>query len=195
MDYRNNNGSSRNGGPAMGASSGHDYQSPYDQTQANTLANRRTSVDHQAHLTKQRPITTYSSLIPPPSPTYFRLQEMGARTSTYGAPGGGPRAPPRGELDHLRPLENVNGAAGAANVEEEITWYQKLNIWMINEGILSLLSLSLSFSSFPALFLFAYLELWPFRSLRGKGGRVYSCYFYPFLHFFYCFQLLQWKWN
>ncbi|KAF9115690.1 hypothetical protein BGW39_002990, partial [Mortierella sp. 14UC] len=140
MDYRNNNGSnSRNGGPAMGASSGHDYQSAYDQTQANTLANRRNSIDHQNHIAKQRPITTYSSLIPPPSPTYFRLQEMGARMSTYGAPGGGqggaaggPRGPSRGELDHLRPLDSTTNGA-AANVEETISWYQKLNIWMINE--------------------------------------------------------------
>ncbi|KAK3826444.1 MAG: NADPH oxidase [Linnemannia gamsii] len=147
MDYRNNNNgsNSRNGGPAMGASSGHDYNqsSSYDQTQANTLANRRNSIDHQNHITKQRPITTYSSLIPPPSPTYFRLQEMGARMSTYGAPGGqsataqgGPGGPPRGELDHLRPLDsttNGNGA-NATDVEEAISWYQKLNIWMINEG-------------------------------------------------------------
>ncbi|KAG0363852.1 hypothetical protein BGX24_004836, partial [Mortierella sp. AD032] len=146
MDYRNNNNgsNSRNGGPAMGASSGHDYNqsSSYDQTQANTLANRRNSIDHQNHITKQRPITTYSSLIPPPSPTYFRLQEMGARMSTYGAPGGqsataqgGPGGPPRGELDHLRPLDsttNGNGA-NATDVEEAISWYQKLNIWMINE--------------------------------------------------------------
>ncbi|KAF9115869.1 hypothetical protein BGX27_005935 [Mortierella sp. AM989] len=108
---------------ATGASSGYEY----DQTHANTLANRGTS-DHQSHLTKQRPITTYSSLIPPPSPTYFRLQEMGSVPSR---PSNNNSDMPqtRGDLDHLRQLEPT-----PAEIEEKISWYQKINIWMINEG-------------------------------------------------------------
>ncbi|KAF9898807.1 hypothetical protein BX616_003589, partial [Lobosporangium transversale] len=109
--------------------------SNYDQTQANTLANRRNSADHQAHIAKQRPVTTYSSLIPPPSPTYFRLQEMGGKPpfsslnddSDLGRPAPGL---PRGELDHLRPLPPSNDNKFA---EKEFSWHQKISIWMINE--------------------------------------------------------------
>ncbi|KAG0262936.1 hypothetical protein BG011_009532 [Mortierella polycephala] len=128
-------------GKTTGAASGNDYSSPaFDQTQANTLANRRPSVEHQAHNTKQRPITTYSSLIPPPSPTYFRLQEMGAnRNSTLNsgnyasATTAAAAGQTRGELDHLRPL-NDQPSAGPNKVEENISWLQKISIWMINEG-------------------------------------------------------------
>lgn len=91
-----------------------------DQTYANTLANRGNG-EFQANLTKQRPITTYSSLIPPPSPTYFRLQEMGGKLPN--------NSQARPNLDHLRPLEPV-----AEPEEEVISWHQKISIWMINEG-------------------------------------------------------------
>ncbi|KAG0370597.1 ferric reductase NAD binding domain-containing protein [Gamsiella multidivaricata] len=122
--HRKTSSSQRTAAPT-GASSGYDYP-PYDQTHANTLANRRPSVDHQ-QLSKQRPTTTYSTLIPPPSPTYFRLQEMGGRpTSTAGPPR------PRGELDHLRPLDPV--PTGGDQAEENISLFQKISIWMINEG-------------------------------------------------------------
>ncbi|CAO3573655.1 unnamed protein product [Mortierella alpina] len=61
--------------------------SAYDQdpTQANTLANRRPSVEHQAHQTKQRPITTYSSIIPllrPPTFACRKWARIGTATST-----------------------------------------------------------------------------------------------------------------
>ncbi|KAF9346928.1 hypothetical protein BGX26_001543 [Mortierella sp. AD094] len=102
-----------------GTSSGYEY----DQTRANTLANRGTS-DHQAHITKQRPVTAYSALIPPPSPTYFRLQEMGSPTRSNFPP-----QQTRGDLDHLRRLEPA-----PAEIEENISWHQKISIWMINEG-------------------------------------------------------------
>ncbi|KAF9286031.1 hypothetical protein BGZ68_003302 [Mortierella alpina] len=120
-----------------GSSSGYDQ----DPTQANTLANRRPSVEHQAHRAKQqRPITTYSSLIPPPSPTYFRLQEVGSNRHSNinngiftSATATAQAGRTRGDLDHLRPLDSIP-AGGDKVVDEEITWHQKISIWMINEG-------------------------------------------------------------
>ncbi|KAG0324170.1 hypothetical protein BGZ99_002133 [Dissophora globulifera] len=116
-------GNQRNG--PTGNSSGYGY---HDQTQANTLANRRNDAD-QAYLTKQRPITTYSSLIPPPSPTYFRMNEMGGKPGNYS--NAMPRTN-RNELAHLRPLDPV--PAGGDGADENISLYQKISIWMINEG-------------------------------------------------------------
>ncbi|KAF9300263.1 hypothetical protein BGZ74_008091, partial [Mortierella antarctica] len=121
------NNSRKNGSGGYGQSSSHDY----DQTQANTLANRRPSTD-QPTLTKQRPVTTYSSLIPPPSPTYFRLQEMSNRMSQL------PPANPQfgrqqDELGHLRPLNNMTDKVEGDVSDEVTSWHQKLSIWMINE--------------------------------------------------------------
>ena len=120
-----------------------DYNSS---TQANTLANRRPSVDHNqfvASAKKQRPTTSYSALIPPPSPTYFRLQEMGT------GKGGGNRNvnaqesasysqylqqhQQRGELDHLKPLDS-RAVQSNGEADEPTTLYQRISIWMINEG-------------------------------------------------------------
>ncbi|KAF8977360.1 hypothetical protein BGZ46_007458 [Entomortierella lignicola] len=121
MSSLNRKASQRAGAPT-GTSSGYEY----DQTSANTLANRGTS-DYQSHLNKQRPVTTYSALIPPPSPTYFRMQEGGVNKSIRPTSNYPPQT--RGELDHLRRLEPE-----PAQVEENISWYQKISIWMINEG-------------------------------------------------------------
>lgn len=112
----------RKNGGGYGQSSSYDY----DQTQANTLANRRPSID-QPTLTKQRPVTSYSSLIPPPSPTYFRLQEMSNRQSQL--PPANPQFP-KDDLSHLRPLDKPEGDGS----DEVTSWHQKISIWMINEG-------------------------------------------------------------
>ncbi|GJJ70233.1 hypothetical protein EMPS_02582 [Entomortierella parvispora] len=134
----------------VGASSGYDGYNEYNgnsSTQANTLANRRPSVDHNRVLAsngkKQRPITSYSTLIPPPSPTYFRLQEMGA---SKGAQNGArpdsvsysqylQQHQQPGELAHLKPLDS---RAVQANGEPDApaTLHQRISIWMINEGTL-----------------------------------------------------------
>ncbi|KAF9416106.1 hypothetical protein BGZ94_010306, partial [Podila epigama] len=113
-----------------GQSSSYDYD--HDQTQANTLANRRASID-QPTLSKQRPVTAYSSLIPPPSPTYFRLQEMAAHRQSQ-LPPANPQLSRPGELDHLRQLPSMTkGDKDGADAEETSSWHQQLSIWMINE--------------------------------------------------------------
>lgn len=103
---------------------------PYlDQTLQNTLANKG-SGDRQL---KVRPVTTFSSIIPPPSPTYFSMHNLperdrkpGGNLNNTGATGGEHL---RDELSHLKPLPPSN-----VDTEEPITWYQKISIWMINEG-------------------------------------------------------------
>ncbi|KAF9364779.1 hypothetical protein BGX34_000449 [Mortierella sp. NVP85] len=118
---------------------GTDY---HDQTYLNTLANRGLN-DPEFHeeFRSKRPVTTYASLIPPPSPTYFQIGEIDKRRSNYPPPNPNPNnsvpavpALPRGELSHLRPLPEPLYSNAGDKKEENISWYQKINIWMINEG-------------------------------------------------------------
>jgi len=136
----------------VGASSGYDGMNDYNgnsSTHANTLANRRPSVDHNRVLAngkKQRPITSYSTLLPPPSPTYFRLQEMGASKGAGQQNGGGADSArysqylqqhqQPGELDHLKPLDAR--AVQTGEPEAPTSWHQRVSIWMINEGTVHL---------------------------------------------------------
>lgn len=109
----------------MSSSKTSGYDQYHDQTLQNTLANRGTGNNQQL---KVRPVTRYSSIIPPPSPTYFSLPETARKHPTGNLTNG--TGGDRGELAHLQPLP----VDITPDEEEQITWYQKASIWMINEG-------------------------------------------------------------
>ncbi|KAG0254277.1 hypothetical protein DFQ27_006939 [Actinomortierella ambigua] len=136
-----------------GSTSSHDHA-----TLVNTLANRGDGSTMDSPVRKPRPITTCSSIIPPPSPTYFKLQEMkresiafqrnqtpnafssmpsdsGAYLNTLAQlEGNGPNNYNNNNNNNNNNMNRSNSSSRRETQEEPDTAWKRMNTWMINEG-------------------------------------------------------------